>query len=184
MLLTRWLPTFLGFPLGGFIAVQMVGSIDGPLTAAAAGTLAGTSIGLTQWLALRSRGISPLWAITTAVAMGTGSALATVVTGARTDVQALMFSGLVTGALVGGAQAATMRRGPLVAAAWTGTVSLAWALGWLTTWSARIDVERGYAVFGASGALVATALTGLTLWRLIGERGVTRTAGIQQEVAA
>lgn len=184
MLLTRWLPTFLGFPLGGLLAIQTVGSIDGPITAAAAGTLAGASIGLTQWLALRSRGISPLWAVNTAVAMGAGSALATAVTGANTDLQSLMFSGLITGALVGGAQAATMRRGPLVAASWTGAVSLVWALGWLTTRGIGVDVERGYAVFGSSGALVATVLTGLALWRLIGNGTVAQTASVQQEVVA
>jgi hypothetical protein len=36
MTLTRWLPTFLAFPLGGYQAFLIVGSLDGPLSAAAA----------------------------------------------------------------------------------------------------------------------------------------------------
>ncbi|MBI3971838.1 MAG: hypothetical protein HY332_11165 [Chloroflexi bacterium] len=183
MMLTRWLTTFLAFPVGGWLAIQTVGSIEGPLTAAA-GAIGGAVIGAAQWLALRPRGIGPRWAVSTAVAMAAGSALATALTGARTEVQALMLSGLVTGALVGGAQAATIRRGPLRAAAWTGVVSLAWSLGWLTTWSAGIDVERGYLVFGASGAIVATLLTSVALWRLLDAgRGVVR-ASVRPAVVA
>ena len=46
-------------------------------------------------------------------------------------------------------------------------VSGAWALGWLTTWAIGVDVERGYAVFGSSGAVVVTVITGLVLRRLL-----------------
>jgi hypothetical protein len=186
--LPRWLPTFLAFPLGGWLAVQTAGSIDGPAKAALAGVLAGGVVGFAQWLALRPRGVPASWAVYTAGAMGGGSALAAVLTDARTDVQSLMLGALVTGALVGGAQAVALRRGPVVGAAWAGTVSLAWALGWLPTWGIGVDVERGYVVFGASGALLTTALTGLVLWRLMsgkwGERSTVLAGGGRHEVAA
>jgi hypothetical protein len=47
------------------------------------------------------------------------------------------------------------------AAAWPLLTAAAWSLGRLTTEAIGVDVERRYAVFGAGGALVATALTGL-----------------------
>ena len=36
-----------------------------------------------------------------------------------------------------------------------------WALAWLTTSAVIVDIDRGYAVFGSSGAAVVTVLTGL-----------------------
>ena len=50
---------------------------------------------------------------------------------------------------------------------WAGAVSAAWALGWAVTTAAGIDVERQYAVFGASGALVASGLLGALAARLL-----------------
>jgi hypothetical protein len=168
MVLARWLPTFLAFPIGGYIAIQTLDSIHGPFLAAVAGALAGIVIGLAQWIALRPRGTDARWVIATAAGMALGSSLASLLTGDRTDIQALMLSGLITGALIGGSQALLFRRGRLVALVWTTLVSVSWASGWLVTASIGVDVERGYVVFGASGALVATALTGLGLWRLLG----------------
>jgi hypothetical protein len=184
MFLARWLPTVVAFPLGGFLAVQTVGSIDGPLPAAAAGAVTGAVIGLAQWLALRPFGVGPRWAVLTAVGMAAGSAVSAVLTGAGTDVQSLMLSGLVAGAAIGGAQAVAVGRGPAAAAAWTGAVGVAWALGWLTTWSIGVDVERGYAVFGLSGTLVATTLTGLVLRRLVGVDRAARPAVVPHGVTA
>jgi hypothetical protein len=54
-----------------------------------------------------------------------------------------------------------------IGAIWTLTVGGAWSVGWLTTTSAGIDVERGYVTFGASGALCATLLTGLVMWHAL-----------------
>jgi hypothetical protein len=44
----------------------------------------------------------------------------------------------------------------------------AWALGWLVTSQVIADLDRGHHVFGSSGALVATIITGLALRRLLG----------------
>ena len=43
----------------------------------------------------------------------------------------------------------------------------AWSLGWLATWAMIVDIERGYAVFGSSGAIMVTLLTGLALRRVL-----------------
>jgi hypothetical protein len=157
---TRWLPTFLAFPLGGLIAIETVGSVHDPLSAAAAGLLAGAVIGTGQWLALRARGVGRRWIAYTAGAMAFGSGLAALLTGSGTELADVMLAGLVTGAAVGGAQATLLGRG---AATWVAVTGAAWSLGWLATWLTIVDVERGYAVFGSSGAIVATLLTGLAL---------------------
>jgi hypothetical protein len=165
MTLKRWLPTFLAFPIGGWIAVAAVGSVDGPLTAAAGGLLAGAVIGIGQWLALRSQGLDRRWALYTAAAMTAGSALAAAVTGAGTDVADLVLTGAVAGAAVGAAQAALLGSGRL---AWTAVTALSWALAWLVSSQVLAQqADEGFVVFGSSGALVATVLTGLALRRVV-----------------
>ena len=128
MRLTRWIPTFLAFPLAGLLTIETVGAFDGSASGAAAGLLAGAVIGAGQWLAL-------------VVAMGA-----------------------LAGGAVGAAQATQLARG---AAAWTLASAAAWVLGWLVTAEIIVDLDRGYVVFGSSGALTATLLTGLVLQRLL-----------------
>jgi hypothetical protein len=167
MTFKRWLPTFLGFPIGGFIATQVVGSLHDPMSAAAGGLLAGAIIGGAQWLALRSRGMTRRWVGYTAAATAAGSALGATITGAGTDVTDVMLWGLTTGAAVGAAQSALLARGRAASAAWTAVTAAGWSLGWLVTSQVIVDIERGHHVFGSSGALVATILTGLALRQLL-----------------
>jgi hypothetical protein len=167
MIFKRWLPTFLAFPLGGLLAIETVGSLDDPLSAAAGGLLAGAVIGAGQWLALRSRGIGRRWVAYTGAAMAAGTALAAVVTGAGTELDDLMLTGLVTGAAVGAAQSMLLARAGLASVAWTAVTAASWPLGWLATSAYLTDIERGYYVFGAGGALLVTVLTGLALRRML-----------------
>jgi hypothetical protein len=95
--------------------------------------------------------------------MAAGSALSVALTGAGTETADVMLAGLVTGAAVGAAQSALLPRG---AAIWIAVSAAAWSLAWLVTSAVIVDIERGYAVFGSSGALVATVLTGLALRRV------------------
>jgi hypothetical protein len=176
MTFKRWLPTFLAFPLGGLLAIETVGSLHDPVSAAAGGLLAGAVIGGGQWLALRSRGIGRRWAGYTAAAMAAGSALAAGLTGSGTELTDVMLTGLVTGAAVGAVQSTLLARGRRVAAAWTVVTAAGWSLGWLATWATIVDIERGYHVFGSSGALVVTVVTGLTLRRVLATPGLTRSA--------
>jgi hypothetical protein len=176
MTFKRWLPTFLGFPIGGYIATQVVGSLHDPASAAAGGLLAGAIIGGAQWLALRSGGMTRRWVGYTAAAMAAGSALGATLTGAGTEVADVMLWGLVTGAAVGGAQSTLLQRGRAGAAAWTAVNATGWSLGWLVTSQVIVDIERGHHVFGSSGALVATVGTGLVLRRVLAAAGTTRGA--------
>lgn len=156
----RWIPTFLAFPIGGYIAIEAVGSSDGPLPAALGGLIVGAAIGAAQWLALRP---SRRWIGRTTAAVAAGAALSAAITGSGTDVADLVLSGLVTGAVVGAAQGPLLGRGPRAAAAWAAVTSASWALGWLITSQVIVDAERGFHMFGSSGALAATVLTGLAL---------------------
>jgi hypothetical protein len=172
----RWLPTFLAFPVGGLLAIETVGPLTGPASAAAGGLLAGAVIGAAQWLALRSRGIGAIWVAATATAMAGGAALAAAATGAGTEVADVMVNGLVAGAAVGAAQSVLLRRGMAAAAAGTATTALSWSLGWLVTSSVIVDIERGHHVFGSSGAVVVTVLTGLVLRRILAAREASAVA--------
>ncbi len=181
----RWLPTFLGFPLGGLLAYVTVGSLDGPLTAAAGGLLAGAVIGGAQWVALRPRGISRRWIGVTSVAMAAGTAVAAAVTGAGTDLGDLMLTGLVAGGAVGAAQATLLPGEGRVAAAWTAVTAASWPLGWLATWAViGLNADMGFHVFGASGALVVTVLTGLALRRILAAPAASTGTAVRPFAAA
>jgi hypothetical protein len=169
MSLLRWIPSFLGFPLGGWLAYLLVGSANSPLTAALAGAVAGTLVGAAQYLSLRPA-VHWSWIAASTIGMGAGSALAAVATQSTTSVPALAVTGAIAGAVVGLGQGLTLRRGWQVVAAWMVTVSAAWTVGWVITANVIVDANRGYVTFGSSGALVATVLTGLVLRRLLGRR--------------
>lgn len=179
MSLIRWALTILAFPIGGWIAFQLVGSVTNPLTAAAAAALAGAMIGAAQGLALGRR-IGSRWAIATVVGMIAGSALSALLTGAATTVAALAVTGLVTGAMIGAAQAASLRKGWRVIAAWTATVGLAWSAGWVISANViAVNIDSGFITFGLSGALLVTVVTAVVLRRILGpvaKRPATVTA--------
>ena len=208
MSLKRWIPTFLGFPLGGFLAIETVGSMHDVPTAAAGGLVAGAAIGAAQWLALRPRGAGPGWAVATALAGAAGTALAAAVTGAGHELGDVLAAGAITGAAVGAAQAPLLARlaaaphasapqraasdatgrhaaasrtsAPRVAAAWIATTAAGWTLGWLATFLTIVDIERGYHVFGSSGAITATLLTGLVLRQVLGAPAAAPALGVPQ----
>jgi hypothetical protein len=162
-----WLLAFVGFPLGGILAFIVVGSVGGVVSGALGGALAGAVIGAAQWLVLlrypRVR-IGPEWVVATALGVGIGDALGALLTGAGTRIGALLITGLATGVAVGLLQWGLALRGRLLRARlWPLVVAIAWPVGWTVTWAFGIDVERGYYVFGASGALVFAAITGMAM---------------------
>lgn len=168
-----WMLAFLGFPIGGFLALIVVGSVEGVVSGALGGALAGAVIGAAQWLALRRYlSIGPGWIGATALGVAVGDGLGALLTGAGTGIGDLLITGLATGVAVGLSQWALLRTGVRAAFAWVPVVAVAWPVGWTVTWAVGIDVERGYAVFGSSGALVFAALTGAAMLLLL--RGRTR----------
>lgn len=175
MTLRRWLPTFLGFPIGGELAIVVAGPVDGIAAGALGGLLAGLVIGLAQFLSLRRDGVTARWVPVTAVALAAGTALGAALNDLGTAPQDLVLAGLAAGAAVGAAQSTLLGIGRRRSLAWTGATAVVWGLGWLTTWSIGVDVERGYHVFGSSGAVVVTVLTGLVLRRVLADRRLSPT---------
>jgi hypothetical protein len=169
-----WMLAFLGFPLGGLLALVVVGSAEGVVSGALGGALAGAVIGAAQWLVLRRYlRVGPGWVLATALGVALGDALGALLTGAGTEIGALLITGLATGVAVGLLQWGLVLRGRvLLGSLWPPVVAIAWPVGWTVTWAAGIDVERGYYVFGASGALVFAAITGLAMLLML--RGRTR----------
>ena len=169
MTFKRWLPTFLAFPLGGFLAIATVGSLDGPLLGRGRRAarrrrdrrrpVAGAAL---------ARDRPALDRATPPARWRRARAVAAVVTGAGTELADVMLAGLITGAAVGAAQSTLLPR-RRASAAWTAVTA-----GELVARLARhlavvgVDIERGFVVFGSSGALVATVLTGLALRSLQG----------------
>jgi len=169
-----WMLAFLGFPLGGLLALLLVGPVDGAVSGALGGALAGVVIGAAQWLVLRRYlRLGPEWILATALGVAIGDALGALLTGAGTGIGALLITGLATGIATGLLQWGLFLRDRVLAASlWVPVVAITWPLGWTVTWAAGVDVERGYYVFGASGALVFAALTGLAMLLML--RGRTR----------
>ena len=169
-----WMLAFLGFPLGGLLALVLVGSVEGAVSGALGGALAGAVIGAAQWLVLRKYlRVGPEWILATALGVAIGDAVGALLTDAGTGLGALLVTGLITGVAVGLLQWGLVLRGRLpLASLWAPLVAVAWPLGWTLPWAIGVDVERGYYVFGASGALVFAAITGLAMLLML--RGRTR----------
>ena len=169
-----WMLAFLGFPLGGYLAFVLVGSVEGAVSGALGGALAGAVIGAAQWLALRRYlRVGPQWILATALGVAIGDAFGALLTGAGTGIGALLITGLVTGVAVGVLQWGFVLRSRLLCARlWPPVVAIAWPVGWTVTWAFGIDVERGYYMFGATGALAFAAITGLAMLLML--RGRTR----------
>jgi hypothetical protein len=160
----RWLPTFLGFIVGGALAIAVVDRVDSLGTAVVGGALAGAVIGGGQWLVLRSRVAQAHWWIAAtaagqALGLGTGAALV----GYGTEVGDLALQGAITGVAIGGLQALVLRRSGAAWHWWALAMPPLWALGWTVTWAGGIDVDEQFTNFGAYGAITVTILSGLLL---------------------
>jgi hypothetical protein len=159
-----WLPTFLGFPLGGFLVSLTLGPIQTPLEALLGGLVSGAVLGLVQWLALRSiLGLSPYWIVATSLGMAVGLAVAWALFGSDIQIAPLLARAFITGLTVGVAQAVVLRKtfNPLL---WTAVITLFWPLAWFITSAViRQNLVNDYAVFGSSGAIVFTVLSGFVL---------------------
>ncbi len=154
----RWLPTFLGFPLGGVAAELVAGPVDALIPALVGGALAGTVLGAVQAWALGPSGPpARRWIAATAAGLTAGLAIGSAVVGYGTSLGDLVVQGAVCGAGVGAAQALLLRG--RLAALWPAALSALWALGWAITTAIGVDVETQYAVFGSSGAIVVTLAT-------------------------
>lgn len=167
-----WALAFVRFPLGGVAAAALIGPLTTPQAGAIGGAVTGAVLGGIEWLVLRRRlSLSPWWIAATALGMAAGLALGIALLGTNTDGAALPLRGLITGAGIGLAQSMLLRSVSSRAPIWVLVVALSWALGWMITRAAGVDLALQWSVFGSSGALMFQLLTGLALaWMLRGNR--------------
>lgn len=160
----RWVASFIGFPLAGLAAMAVAGPIDSTAAAIAGGLAAGAVLGGIQSFALRlSAAQRATWAAVTAIALGIGLGIGATVVGFGYQTGDLVVMGLVTGASIGGLQAMLLHGGVVRGVAWAVATPVLWALGWAITSQVITDTDDQFANFGASGALVATAIGGVII---------------------
>lgn len=157
----RWMVTFLGFPLGGFVAGLIVGAVDGPVPAILGGLIAGAILGAVQlWGLGRHRPGATRWIAATAIGLAVGLGIGAAAVDYATDLSALVIQGAICGIAVGAAQAVVLRpRLGRLAYAWPPALAALWAAGWAISTSIGVQVDEQFIVFGSSGAIVVTALT-------------------------
>ncbi|MBK8902408.1 MAG: hypothetical protein IPM53_14575 [Anaerolineaceae bacterium] len=165
-----WVLAFFSFPIAGLLA-NLVGSVTTPVRAIFAGAIAGATLGLVQWLILKSRLplLSIWWAVSMSIGMAVGLAIGTVLLGSETAGNELLWRGAITGLCIGITQYIVLRQiVPLPQSAiWIGVVAVGWALGWFVTRAAGVDLSPKWSVFGVSGALTFQLLTGLALYLML-----------------
>jgi hypothetical protein len=170
-----WTAGFLAFPLGGIVG----GSVDTPLAALIGGVLAGAVIGIGQSLASSGRLDWRRWVPATALGHGLGLLLGAVAVGFATSLGALALMGAVTGLVLGGAQALVLPARARHRLAWAAAIPALWALGWTVTTLVGVDVKAHYAVFGSTGAITFSALSGALLHLLV---PVGTTIGVRTRI--
>jgi hypothetical protein len=161
-----WSAGFVAFIIGGALATAATGRINDAPSALLGGLVAGAVIGTGQWLVARRLLNPQAWIPATAVAMGIGLLVGAWVVGYGTSIGELALMGFLTGIPLGAAQAYLLRDRVANAWVWGAAMPLLWALGWTVSTFIGVDVDRQFAVFGASGALAFMALSGLLLDRL------------------
>jgi hypothetical protein len=172
-----WTAGFLGFPLAGLAGTAVAGRVDSPLAALIGGVVTGLVIGAVQVLASRRRLDPYRWIPVTALGMGLGLLLGATSVGYRTSLTSLAVMGVLTGLVVGAAQTLVLPGSTRHRWAWAAAIPALWALGWAVTTLAGVDVDRQFTVFGASGALTFSVLSGLLLLILLpGTTTVRQTA--------
>jgi hypothetical protein len=168
----RWLPSFVGFPIGGLLAHLIVGPIDGIAAALGGGAISGIILGAAQawglgWTGTHAR----RWTIATGLGFAGGMAIGAGAVGYGTTMGDFALQGALCGLVVGAAQAVVLRlQFGRAAALWAPALSALWTLGWVISTAIGVDVDRQWTVFGASGAITVTVATAL-LPVLLAERG-------------
>ncbi len=164
----RWMASFVAFPVAGLLGRALGGPVDEVTAAVAGGAVTGAVLGGAQWLAARSA-LGPVgpWVGASAAGYAAGLAAGGAAVGFDTALGDLALMGAVSGVGLGAGQALVLaRRDRSAARLWAAATPVLFALGWTVTSLVGVDVERQYTVFGASGALVVTALSGRHAARL------------------
>jgi hypothetical protein len=154
----------VAFPLAGYAGWGVGGHVDGVGPALIGGAITGAGIGLVQWLFLRrDLDIGPVWILATGVALAAGLAIGAAVVGYETTPGQLAIMGAISGAAIGIAQGILLRSSFSLWHVWMVAMPAMYAIGWVVTEAAGIDVANQFTVFGASGSVVFGVLSGLLM---------------------
>ncbi len=160
-----WTAGFLAFPIAGLAGKAIAGPVDGLLAALLGGAVTGLVIGAGQSLVAPGAVPPARWTLATTVGMAAGLALGAAAVGYRSSLADLVLMGVLTGVPLGIAQALalTTRRRWL----WAAATPVLWGLGWTVTTLIGVDVGSRYTVFGSTGAIAFSALSGLVLLAVV-----------------
>jgi MFS family permease len=158
-----WTVGFVSFPIAGVVALLVVDRVDSPVAALVGGSLTGAVIGAGQWLVSRRRLRLLPWLVASTVGMGVGLLLGATVVGFGTTLADLALMGAVSGAALGVGQALALSARVPRRWWWAAAMPVLWSLGWVVSTAIGIAVEEQFSVFGSSGAIVFSALSGLLL---------------------
>jgi len=158
---TRWMATFLGIPVAGYAGWLVSGPVDSVGAAHLGALITGAALGAVQaWGLGRNRPPAASWIAATALGLMVGLGIGAAVVDYDTSLTALLAQGAISGLAVGFAQALVLLpRLGVVALAWPPALAAIWAAGWATSTAIGVDVDQQFVIYGASGALVVTALT-------------------------
>jgi hypothetical protein len=172
-----WVASFLAFPAAGFLGMLVIGRVDSIGTAVVGGAILGAILGFVQ--ALLSSGRLPRlrWTVATVLGAGVGVGAGGAAVGFGTTLTDLAIGGLITGVVVGVAQAIALPQGVRLRWAWAVLTAALWPLAWVVTTLVGVKVGEQFIVFGSSGAIVYTILAGLALQFLVPQDLPARTAG-------
>jgi hypothetical protein len=166
-----WIAGFLAFPVGGWIATLVVGPLDSTGAALLGGAITGTVIGTGQALSSSRRIDGRRWIPVTAIGMSLGLALGSMVVGYRTSLADLAVMGALTGLVLGVAQTYALPAHTVTRWLWAAATPVTWTMGWIiSTLVITTAVGAQFFVFGASGAVIVAALSGLLLHLLLPPR--------------
>jgi hypothetical protein len=118
--------------------------------------------------------MGPTWILATSVALAAGLAIGAAVVGYETTAGQLAIMGAISGAPVGIAQGFLLRDRFSLWHVWMFAMPVMFAIGWVVTESAGIDVSNQFTVFGASGSIVFGLLSGLLM--MAGKRTLDRSS--------
>lgn len=160
----RWVLTFVGFPIAGLASKSLTGPVDDVSAAVGGGAIAGVVLGAVQSLAIRSTPRARVrWMMATAAGFLLGLAVGASLVDFKTDTASLVVMGVVSGLGIGVLQSLVFGGTRTRRLVWALATPALWALGWFITSQVISDVDAQYTNFGATGAIVCTALGGAVL---------------------
>ncbi len=172
-----WTAGFLAFPIAGLAGKAIAGPVDDLLAALLGGAVTGLVIGAGQSLVARGAVPPARWVPATTLGMAAGLAIGAAAVDYRTTLADLALMGVLTGVPLGAAQALALPPTVRRRWVWAVTTPILWGLGWTVTTLVGVDVGTRYTIFGSTGAIVFSALSGLVLLALVPRAATTLALG-------